>query len=94
MSDKHPEMSWEVMDVRKMTYEDSSFDIAIDKVNTSLITGLGKMNKQRADYRSRVRLMLCFPAHCGILRTMSKKIQQNTSMRYLKADSFASYKMN
>lgn len=43
MSNKHPEMSWEVMDVRKITYEDSSFDIAIDKVNTwSLMTRLGK----------------------------------------------------
>lgn len=34
MSEKHPEMSWEVMDVREMTYKDSSFDIAIDKAST------------------------------------------------------------
>lgn len=34
MSEKHPEMSWEVMDVREMTCKDSSFDIAIDKAST------------------------------------------------------------
>lgn len=39
MSEKHPEMSWEVMDVRKMTCEDSSFDIAIDKVRIWLGNG-------------------------------------------------------
>lgn len=82
MSEKHPEMSWEVMDVRKMTCKDSSFDIAIDKVS---IQPTWETNKPCADDGSRVRLMLCFPAHCGILRTMSKRTQQNTSMRYLKS---------
>ena len=26
-----PDMIWEVMDVRKMTYEDNMFDLIIDK---------------------------------------------------------------
>lgn len=32
MREKHPEMAWEVMDVREMSCEGSSFDLAIDKV--------------------------------------------------------------
>jgi hypothetical protein len=31
MKVKHPDLDWEVMDVRHMTFTDSSFDIAIDK---------------------------------------------------------------
>jgi hypothetical protein len=31
MKVKHPGMEWEVMDVRDMTFQDSVFDLAIDK---------------------------------------------------------------
>ena len=31
MRSKHPEMSWEVMDVRHLDFEESRFDVAIDK---------------------------------------------------------------
>jgi hypothetical protein len=29
--EKRPSLQWEVMDVRKMTYESNSFDLIIDK---------------------------------------------------------------
>ncbi|KAF1986562.1 S-adenosyl-L-methionine-dependent methyltransferase [Aulographum hederae CBS 113979] len=31
MRSKHPEMEWQVMDVRKMTFSSETFDVAIDK---------------------------------------------------------------
>lgn len=32
MKERHPEMVWQVMDVREMKYGDAEFDLAIDKV--------------------------------------------------------------
>jgi hypothetical protein len=31
MASKHPNLTWEVMDVRKMSFAPSTFEIAIDK---------------------------------------------------------------
>lgn len=31
MQTKHPQLQWQIMDVRKMKFPDASFDIAIDK---------------------------------------------------------------
>ena len=31
MKARHPDLDWRVMDVRKMDFSDSSFDVAIDK---------------------------------------------------------------
>lgn len=35
MKERHPEMVWQVMDVREMKYGDNEFDLAIDKVRLS-----------------------------------------------------------
>ena len=31
MSAAHPEIDWRVMDIRALTFDDNSFDVAIDK---------------------------------------------------------------
>ncbi|KAF7977713.1 hypothetical protein HWV62_2986 [Athelia sp. TMB] len=46
MKDKHsasrPEMEWHEMDIRKLTFEDDSFDVALDKgTMDALMTGKG-----------------------------------------------------
>jgi ubiquinone/menaquinone biosynthesis C-methylase UbiE len=38
MKVKHPDMEWKVMDVRDLTFQDSVFDLAIDKATLDAIT--------------------------------------------------------
>jgi DNA-binding transcriptional LysR family regulator len=69
MKERHPEMVWQVMDVREMNYADDEFDLAIDKVRLS--PGL----LVRGEYAEwvwvycRAHWTPCSPARYGISRT-------------------------
>lgn len=60
MQSKHPEMDWEVMDVRRMNFAGSKFDVAIDKgtldamLHGSLWDPPADVRKNVADYVNEV----------------------------------------
>jgi ubiquinone/menaquinone biosynthesis C-methylase UbiE len=61
MKTKHPQLGWEVMDVRHMTFADSSFDVAVDKATLdamlygSLWDPADEVRKNVGDYVDEVR---------------------------------------
>jgi hypothetical protein len=69
MKTKHPELNWEIMDVRHMTFADSSFDIAIDKATLdamlygSLWDPTDEVRKNVGDYVDEVRLVHALAFH-------------------------------
>lgn len=71
MKERHPEMVWQVMDVREMKYGDAEFDLTIDKVCRSRPSSGSFSRGESAEWvrQCRAHSTQCSLARYGISRT-------------------------